>query len=132
VLRNTLAGSFRWFLCPGMTLYMDLHERQSRALGNNNTADVSLRDAVALIIGFLVMHHSDDLSMNKIHTHGILQAHVVLVPGSHVTLFVPDQKNDKLNQGLFVTLALGFWFGDVNHRVWIQRLLSIAVAFAGM
>jgi len=32
--------------------YMDLHERQSRTSGDNNTADVLLRDAVALIIGF--------------------------------------------------------------------------------
>jgi len=51
------------------------------------------------------MRRSDELFMNKAHTHGILQTNVVLVPGSHVTLFVPAQKNDKLSQRLFVTLA---------------------------
>ena len=103
--------------------YMNLHERQSRASGNNNTADVLLRDAVALIIGFFAMRRSDELFMNKAHTHGILQTHVVLVPGSHVTLFVPAQKNDKLSQGLFVTLA---WISGSGVLIgaWIQRLLS--------
>jgi len=49
--------------------------------------------------------------------------HVVLEPGSHVTLFVPAQKNDKLSQKLFVTLA---WISGsgVSIGAWIQRLLS--------
>jgi len=61
--------------------------------------------------------------MNKAHTHGILQTHVVLVLGSHVTLFVPAQKNDKLSQGLFVTLA---WISSSGVLIgaWIQQLLS--------
>jgi hypothetical protein len=69
------------------------------------------------------MRRSDELFMNKAHTHGILQTHVVLVPGSHVTLFVPAQKNDKLSQGLFVTLA---WISGSGVLIgaWIQRLLS--------
>ena len=61
--------------------------------------------------------------MNKAHTYGILQTQVVLVPGSHVTLFVPAQKNDKLSQGLFVTLAWISGSGVLNGAR-IQRLLS--------
>jgi len=53
----------------------------------------------------------------------MLQAHVVLTPGSHITLFVPAQKNDKFSQGLFVTLA---WISVSGFLIgaWIQRLLS--------
>ena len=102
-------------------IYLDREEKQARSLDNFNTADVMLRDAVALIIAFFAMRRSDELFMNKKHTHGILQSHLVLVPGSHVTLFVPAQKNDKLSQGLFVTLAWVSGSG-VPIGAWIQRL----------
>jgi hypothetical protein len=96
---------------------------ESRKRQEHDPADVLLRDAVALIIGFFAMRRSDELIMNKAHTHGILQTHEVLVPGSHVTLFVPAQKNDKLSQGLFVILARISGSG-VLIGAWIQRLLS--------
>ena len=85
--------------------YMVVTETHLRRVGNVNAADVMLRDAVALAIAFFAMRRSDELFMNKNHTHGILISHLTLVHGSHITLFVPAQKNDKLSQGHFVTLA---------------------------
>jgi len=103
--------------------YMDVTETHLRRVGNVNAADVMLRDAVALAIAFFAMRRSDELFMNKNHTHGILISHLTLVHGSHITLFVPAQKNDKLSQGHFVTLA---WISGSGVKIgeWILRLLS--------
>ena len=109
-------------MLKAILLYMDGNETELRLAGQFNAADVLLRDAVALILGFFAMRRSDELFMNKEHTHGILQSHVVLVFASHVTLFVPAQKNDKLQQGHFVTLAWVTGSG-VPIGAWILRLL---------
>ena len=54
---------------------------------------------------FFAMRRSDELFVNKAHTHGILMRHVVLMPSSHLSLWVQGQKTDQLGQGHAVTLA---------------------------
>ena len=44
----------------------------------HGTADVLLHDAISLIIAFLAMLRSDEVFVNKTHTHGILQPPIVL------------------------------------------------------
>ena len=45
--------------------------------GNWQRADVLLREAVAMLLGFFAMRRSDELFVNKTHTHGLLQKHIV-------------------------------------------------------
>ena len=91
--------------------------------GNWQRADVLLREAVAMLLGFFAMRRSDELFVNKTHTHGLLQKHIVLVPDSHVSLFVQAQKTDCTRQGHHITLAWASGSG-VLIGSWVVRLLA--------
>ena len=86
-------------------------------------ADVLLRDAVAMMLGFFAMRRSDELFVNKSHSHGLLQGHVVLVPDSHVSVFVQAQKTDSVRKGHYLTLAWQTGSG-VDIGKWVARLLA--------
>ena len=103
--------------------YVHHHEPLFRKAGNHNVADVLLRDLVAVLLGFFAMRRSDELFVNKAHTHGILMRHVVLIPSSHLSLWVQGQKTDQLGQGHAVTLA---WVTGSGIQLgwWVQRLLE--------
>jgi len=108
-------------ILKAMLRYIEVEEPSLRQQNRHRTADVLLRDAVSLIIAFFAMRRSDEVFVNKTHTHGILQSQIVLEQGKHVLLFVPAQKIDPTHQGHFVTLA---WVSGSGVKIgsWIQRL----------
>ena len=54
--------------------FADQHIAEASNRGHWQRADVFVRDAVAMAIGFFSMRQSDELAMNKAHTH-VLSAH---------------------------------------------------------
>ena len=109
-------------MLKAMIRYIEVEEPFLRQQNRHGTADVLLRDAVFLIIAFFAMRRSDEVFVNKTHTHGILQSQIVLEQDRYVQLFVPAQKTDPTHQGHFVTLA---WVSGSGVKIgfWIQRLL---------
>lgn len=103
--------------------YCDEHIVKARKQGGHGLADVLLRDAVSLIIAFFAMRRSDEVFVNKDHSHGILQAHLLVVHNRHISLYIQAQKTDSTRKGHHVTLAWTTGSG-VTVGKWVLRLLS--------
>ena len=103
--------------------YVTRHEALCRRAGNHNVADVLLRDLVAILLGFFAMRRSDELFVNKSHTHGILLRHLTFSPPTHLSLWVQGQKTDQFGHGHAVTLA---WVSGSGIQIgdWVQRLMT--------
>ena len=105
--------------------YCDEHIVKARKQGGHGLADVLLRDAVSLIIAFFAMRRSDEVFVNKDHSHGILQAHLLVVHNRHISLYIQAQKTDSTRKGHHITLAWTTGSGvKVGTSQWVLRLLS--------
>ena len=73
------------------------------------------------MMAFFAMRRSDEIFVNKGHSHGLLQQHVQLHCPSHVSIFVQGQKTDSYHKGHYVVLA---WISGSGVPIggWIQRL----------
>ena len=99
--------------------YCDEQIARARKQGVHSLADVLLRDDVSLIINFFAMRRSNEVFVNKEHSHGILQSHLLVV---HISLYIQAQKTDSAHKGHHVTLA---WMTGSGVKVgtWALRLL---------
>ena len=92
-------------MVKGIMDYSDTEIKLARGNFNYMVADILLRDAVAIMIAFFAMRRSDEIFVNKGHSHGLLQQHVQLHCPSHVSIFVQGQKTDSYHKGHYVVLA---------------------------
>ena len=108
-------------MVKGIMDYSDTEIKLARGNFNYMVADILLRDAVAIMIAFFAMRRSDEIFVNKGHSHGLLQQHVQLHCPSHVSIFVQGQKTDSYHKGHYVVLA---WISGSGVPIggWIQRL----------
>jgi hypothetical protein len=108
-------------MLKGILDYSDAEIKLARGRREYMLADILLRDAVAILVAFFAMRRSDEIFMNKEHTHGLLQKHVQLHCPSHVSIFVQAQKTDSYHKGHFVILS---WLSGSGVPIggWLQRL----------
>mmetsp|Transcript_47303 Transcript_47303/g.96675 ORF Transcript_47303/g.96675 Transcript_47303/m.96675 type:complete len:428 (+) Transcript_47303:665-1948(+) len=97
----------------GMTLEMvkallqfwEASEKAYRSVGKHRLANTCLRHQVAVVLGFWGMRRASEVRLNASGSMGLKREHVVLVPDSHVTLFLQSQKNDTFATGNEIFLA---------------------------